>query len=102
VLNGLLHPIQVVIRSTPATTLPVIERIKAHGSLPARELAAWLGAHLHGAQLVERERYMVVPAEDLETLSDRCASLEASLRRIGLQWSGYRPPTSCAASWAPF
>ena len=26
----------------------------------------------------------MVPGEDLETLSDRCASLEASLRRIGL------------------
>jgi hypothetical protein len=84
VLNGLPHPIQVVIRGRPATTLPVVERIKAHGSKPARELAAWLGAHLVGAQLVERERYLVVPAEDLETLSDRCASLEASLRRIGL------------------
>jgi hypothetical protein len=84
VLNGLPHPIQVVIRGRPAATLPVVERIKAHGSAPARELAAWLGAHLHGAQLVERERYLVVPAEDLETLSDRCASLEASLRRIGL------------------
>jgi hypothetical protein len=27
---------------------------------------------------------LVVPGEDLETLGDRCASLEASLRRIGL------------------
>src|SRR5256885_363703 len=76
--------IQVVIRGRPATTLPVVERIKAHSSAPARELAAWLGAHLHGGDLVERERYLVVPADDLETLSDRCASLEASLRRIGL------------------
>jgi hypothetical protein len=25
-----------------------------------------------------------VPAEDLETLSDRCSALEASMRRIGL------------------
>jgi hypothetical protein len=73
-----------VIRGRPATTLPVAERIKAHGSAPARELALWLRAHLHGAQLVERGRYLVVPAEDLETLSDRCASPEASLRRIGL------------------
>lgn len=84
VLNGLPHPIQVVIRGRPAATLPVVERIKAHGSASALELAAWLGAHLHGGELVERERYLVVPAEDLETLSDRCASLEASLRRIGL------------------
>src|SRR5262249_30054899 len=35
-------------------------------------------------QLVERERFLSVPAEDLETLSDRCASLEAAMRRIGL------------------
>jgi hypothetical protein len=84
VLNGLPHPIQIVIRGARATTLPVVERIKAHGSAPALELAAWLGAHLHGAQLVVRERYLVLPGQDLETLSDRCASLEASLRRIGL------------------
>jgi hypothetical protein len=83
VLNALPHPIQIVIRGVPATTLPVLERIKAHGSAQAQDLAAWLGAHLHGAQLVDRERYLVVPAEDLETLSDRCASLDASLRRIG-------------------
>ncbi|MCA1648371.1 MAG: hypothetical protein LC797_23900 [Chloroflexi bacterium] len=83
-LNGLPHPIQIVIRGRPAATLPVVERIKAHGSLQALELAAWLGAHLYGAQPVERERYLVVPAEDLETLSDRCSSLEASLRPIGL------------------
>src|SRR5439155_25420163 len=80
VLNGLPHPIQVVIRGRPATTLPVVERIKAHSSAPARELAAWLGAHLHGGDLVERERYLVVLAVDLETLADRCASLQASLR----------------------
>jgi len=94
VLNGLPHPIQVVIRGRHAATLPVVERIETHGSVPARELAAWLGAHRVGSQLVERERYLVVPARDMETLSDRCASLEASLRRIGLHWSGSRLQTS--------
>src|SRR6266545_3657295 len=84
ILNALPHPIQVLVRGTPATTLPVVERIKAHGSPQAQDLAAWLSAHLHGAQLVARERFLVVPAEDIETLSDRCASLEASMRQIGL------------------
>ena len=92
VLNGLPHPVQVVIRGRPATTLPVVERIKADGSPQARDLAAWLGAHLRGGELVERERYLVVPAEDLETLSDRCASLEASLRRIGLPMERIQSP----------
>jgi hypothetical protein len=36
-------------RGMPATTLPVLKRIKAHGSPQAEALAAWLGAHLHGA-----------------------------------------------------
>jgi hypothetical protein len=84
VLNALPHPLQVVIRAESAQALPVIERIKAHGSPQALDLAAWLRAHLAGAQLVQRERYLVVPAPDLETLGDRCASLEASLRRINL------------------
>lgn len=84
VLNGLRHPIQIVIRGTPATTLPVIERVKAHGSVQARALAAWLGAHLIGSQLVQRARYLVIPGESIEVLHDRCVDLERSLRRIGL------------------
>jgi hypothetical protein len=39
---------------------------------------------VHGAELVDRERFLSVPAADLETLNDRCASLETSMRRIGL------------------
>jgi hypothetical protein len=84
VLNALPHPIQVVVHGVPIATLPVLERIRQYGSRPAQDLAAWLGAHLIGAELVHRERYLVVPAPDLETLNDRCASLEASMRRIGL------------------
>ena len=97
VLNAQPHPIQIVIRSTPATTLPVLERIKAHDSAPARELWAWLGARLHGAQLVARERYLVVPPQDLATLQDRCAALEASLRRIGLSLERLDDTSCCAA-----
>jgi hypothetical protein len=84
VLNPLTHPIQVVVHSTPAATLPVLERMRSFGSISARELADWLTAHMAGAQLVHRERYLVVPAPDLETLDDRCASLVAAMRRIGL------------------
>jgi hypothetical protein len=84
VLNALPHPIQIVIRSTPATTLPVLERIAAHGSPEAHRLAAWLTAHLPDAQLVDRDRYLVVPAEDQEQLADRCAALEPAMQRIGL------------------
>jgi hypothetical protein len=86
VLNALPHPLQIVVHGVPSTSLPVIERIKRHGRIhpPARELASWLQAHLLGAQLVERQRYVVVPADNVEQLADRCASLESSMRRIGL------------------
>jgi hypothetical protein len=86
VLNALPHPLQIVVHGVPSTSLPVIERIKRHGKVhpPARELANWLQAHLQGAQLVERQRYVIVPADNAEKLADRCASLEASMRRIGL------------------
>src|ERR1051326_3417801 len=30
------------------------------------------------------KRFVVVPADDVEQLADRCAALEASMRRIGL------------------
>ena len=53
-----------VIRATPATTLPVLERIKARGSPPGVQPAAWLGAHARGRNLsspsdtsVSRTRY---------------------------------------------
>ena len=83
-VNALPHPLQIVVHGRPVTRLPVLERIKAHGSAPAQDLAAWLGAHLHGAQLVERERYLVVPADNVEQLQDRCTALEGAMRRIGL------------------
>lgn len=84
VLNALPHPIQVVIRSTPATTLPVLERIARQASPEAQQLAAWLSDHLEDVQLVARDRYLVIPAEDTAQLVDRCAALETSMERIGL------------------
>lgn len=84
VVNALPHAIQIVVRAKRVTALPVVERIKAYGTSEARELAAWLRSHVHGEQLVDRERFLVVPADDLEQLGDRCAALEASMRRIGL------------------
>jgi len=69
VLDALLHPIQIVIRSTPATSLPVLERVTRHGSRQAADLAGWFRAHLHGAEFVQRERYLVLPAELLEHVS---------------------------------
>jgi len=84
VINGLPHPVQIVVHGAPATAMPVIERIRAQGSSQAIDLAAWLKAHLAHAPLVSRERFIVVPAPDMETLTDRCADIESSMRRMGL------------------
>jgi len=84
VLNALPHPIQVVIRATPATTSPVRDRIKAHGSAQAHGLAAWLGRTCTARSLSNASASSSCRAEDLEQFSDRCASLETSMRRIGL------------------
>lgn len=86
-LNALPHPIQIVVRSTPATALAVVERIRGHASPQAVDLAIWLSSHLQDAQLVDRERLLVVPAEDAGQLKDRCDSIEAAFGRVGLDLS---------------
>ena len=43
-----------------------------------------------------------MPAEDLETLSDRCASLEASLCRIGLPMERIGAPDELRGVLSPF
>jgi hypothetical protein len=53
VLNALLHPIQIVVRGTPASTMPMLDRIKRHGSPQAKGTGSVAGRHLHGAQLVD-------------------------------------------------
>jgi len=83
-INALPHPIQIVIRAIPATALAVVERIRTHATPEAQDLAAWLTAHLQDAQLVDRERLLVVPAEDTAQMKDRCDVLELAFEGIGL------------------
>ena len=104
VLNALPHPIQIVVHAAPSTSLTAIDRVREHGRThpPARELANWLDAHHMGAQLVERERYVVVPGDNPEQLADRCAGLESSMRRIGLPIERIEPPEELKSVLAAF
>jgi len=70
-LDGLRYPLQIVIRARPLGTLDVLEDIREHGSEAARNLAGWLADKLGNSQLVERERFLVVSADDLDTLRER-------------------------------
>lgn len=83
-LNALPHAIQLLIVSTPATTLDVVERIRGHATAEAQDLAAWLTQHLQDAQLVDRERLLIVPAEDTGQLKDRCDSIQSAFEGMGL------------------
>lgn len=83
-INALAHPIQIIITAAPATTLAVVERIRGHATGEAQDLAAWLTQHLQDAQLVDRERLLVVPAEDTSQLKDRCDAIEPGFESIGL------------------
>jgi hypothetical protein len=85
VVKGLPHPLYVVIRARPATTPPVLERIKRTAR---RRRTTWQRGWVRictARSSSTADVFVVVPAEDLDTLSDRCASLEASMRRIGLR-----------------
>ena len=42
----MIHPIKIVIRGRPVTTLPVIEQLRSHPKEVARQLGAWLETQL--------------------------------------------------------
>lgn len=83
-INALTHPIQILIRSIPTTALDVVEHIRGHATPEAQDLAVWLSKHLQDAQLVDRDRLLVIPAEDTGQLKDRCDAIEPAFERIGL------------------
>lgn len=83
-LNAAPHSMQILIRAKAATALDVVERIRGHATAEAQDLAAWLTQHLQDAQLVDRERLLIIPAEDVAQLSDRCDVIEDSFTSIGL------------------
>lgn len=90
ILNELTHPIKIVIRSRPLTTLPVINTLIDHPKPEARRLGKWFEDRLTNQSLVERDRLLVVPAADETELRFRTEALEKALRRARLE--GMRIP----------
>ena len=69
ILNGLTHPIKIIVRGRPLTTLPVVEALRNHDHPAARDLGEWFEGHLSHHGLVDRDRLLVVPgADDAELL----------------------------------
>jgi hypothetical protein len=67
----------------PVDLAALVDRMARRG-VQAQSLAAFLRAHAIGAGLVQRERYLVIGADDEEQLADRVRCIEESLGRAGL------------------
>ncbi|MDQ6671041.1 MAG: hypothetical protein M3069_09865 [Chloroflexota bacterium] len=84
ILNGLTHPIKIIVRGRPLTTLPVVETLREHPATVARQLGEWFEGRLVQDGLVERDRLLVVPAADESELRFRTEMLEKVLRQARL------------------
>jgi hypothetical protein len=84
ILNGLEHPIKVVIRARPLTGLPVTDLLRDHPNQVGRDLGTWLERHLAGQKLIERDRLLIVPAIDEAELAFRTMALEKVMRQARL------------------
>lgn len=85
-LDGLsTHPFQFVIRTHIQSQCTAIERMRLHKNPYAKQLATWLSAHHEQKQAIDRTRYLVVPAPDVDTLRDRLDSIGRSLSQGGLE-----------------
>lgn len=84
-IDGLsTHPFQFVIRTHMQSQYTAIERMRLHKNPFSRQLAVWLAEHYVNKHAIDRRRYMVIPANDVETLNDRVDSIRRSLAQAGL------------------
>ena len=104
ILNGINHPIKIVIRGRPVTTLPVIEQLRSHPKDVARRLGAWLETQVAQQTLIERDRLLIIPADDEGELQFRAEALEKVLRQSRLQAERIDPeklPLLRTLTWDP-
>jgi len=104
ILNGLNHPIKIIVRGRPLTTLPVVEQLRQHHKSVARKLGGWLETQLAQAGLIERDRLMVIPADDEAELQFRTDAMEKVLRQARLQAERIDPdalPLLRTLTWDP-
>lgn len=104
ILNALTHPIKIVVRGRPITTLPVVEALQNHPNVMAQALGEWLEVHLAQAGLVDHERLLVIPAADEAELTFRVETMERALRQARLSAERVSPedlPLLRTLTWDP-
>jgi hypothetical protein len=88
-LDGLGHEVTIVIRARRMRRLQAIYEVFEHGSNEARALAKWLQNHLGDRPLIARDRLLIVPAPDRETLLNRCTDIRSSMAQF--DWRPVEP-----------
>jgi hypothetical protein len=89
ILDALGHEVTVVIRARRLQHLTAIYEVFEHGSQEAKELAKWLQTHLGDRPMIARERLLVIPAPDVDTLRNRCADIRSSMAQF--DWRPIEP-----------
>ena len=88
-LDGLGHEVTIVLRARRMRRMQASYEVFEHGSEEARTLARWLQKHLGNRPLIARERLLVIPAPDPETLHNRCADIRSSMAQF--DWRPVEP-----------
>ena len=79
------HQFQLLVRAEATQGMPSIERIRRNLNPFARQLAEWLAGHHEHKDSIVRQRYIIIPAPDEQTLEDRVDSITRSFRQAGLE-----------------
>lgn len=84
-LDGIsTHPFQIVVRSESMPMLSAVDRMRNDRNPFSRKLADWLQEHHKEQQAIDRKRYLVIPADDVQQLEDRVTVITRSLKQAGL------------------
>lgn len=78
------HPFQIVIRSKAQARYGCIERMQRSSRPAAQRLARWLVQHYEQRGAIDRQRFMMIPAETEEMLTDRMDLIGRSLKKHGV------------------
>lgn len=104
ILNGLRHPIKIIIRGRPLTALPIIEQLQDDPRRVARNLGAWMQEQIATAGLIDRDRLLIIPAANAAELQFRAEAMEKVLRQARLVAERVEPdslPLLRTLTWDP-
>lgn len=86
-LNELTHPIKIIIRGRPLSTIGDMDTLLESSRAEARALGKWLESQLGQEELLERDRLLVVPALNAAELRHRTHTLEKKLRAARIDYT---------------